>query len=182
MYLVPSEATPNLFYFVNNEVLLCTCFHGNTGRICKHIDWVNALYPSNTYERVHDDLHTRTIFYKVATGADAPTNWLLPLTERNIVNATENEEPTSSIIKMSDTDTDFHGNNDHDISGKTIENDKKAVEEGKKIIMEMATCFTTFLTESPVEVLAAVQSMLEKTKKLTVNAFVSSCMTFSSGK
>ncbi|KAJ8972951.1 hypothetical protein NQ317_000785 [Molorchus minor] len=142
VFFVPSESTADLHYLVYTDVLICTCFRGNTGTICKHIDWLHMLYHS---EETNQDEPEKT-----------------------------KEEFSRYIVDLNTNESTVDTQNETDAL-------KSAVEEGQKLVGEFSEHLTSFLNQSPLEILAALRKMMERTKKMkTVNAFVSSCSTFGS--
>lgn len=75
IFLVPTQTKNDLFYMVNMDVLSCVCIHGNIGKWCKHIEWLQSLSPE-LYIINEIDFTLRSTFHKIATGKEKPDDQL----------------------------------------------------------------------------------------------------------
>lgn len=176
MYLVPSENTAKLHYIVYTDVLICTCFHGNTGTMCKHINWVHMLYYSEAYYKHIDNMETRSTFFRIATGQAPDAQWLLPLdlvTAEDMV--TESHLSPDENQKLTNGDV---------ISSKplieTINEDNLA--EARQLCDKMHSYMLRFAEESPGEMVPVLRKMVERTGRSKTARFASACATFLSGR
>lgn len=161
--LVPSETN----YIVNMDALMCSCFEGNTGKICKHIDWACLLLYSEQYNMVINNDDSRKIFYIISTGSESPGKYLEPLYE-NV------DSRSSQTIKP---DLDSYDNIDFQIQQELP---KQSIAKGKSAIKGMVKIFTDFLdNDSTNDIANGLEKMYATTKKIrTVADFLSCCSNF----
>ena len=75
MYEIESSRTEGLCYTVNIAACLCTCYEGATGKLCKHIHYVQTERGLNCSEYYHLG-EQRELIYFVACGSAPPPGWL----------------------------------------------------------------------------------------------------------
>ena len=80
LFTVQSQSSEDVSYTVDIARGFCSCFVGNSGRLCKHASAVLLKLDMTlgTGFRVVNEA-TRSLLFHVAVGMQAPSDWLLPL-------------------------------------------------------------------------------------------------------
>lgn len=109
-----NSKTPNVVYTVDITRGVCSCFVGNSGKLCKHASVVLLQLDkehATSFNLV--SLLNKTIFFEVATGVSPPSGWLLPLktnpneVQSRIIESVSGESlnnPSTSAVFLSQAD------------------------------------------------------------------------------
>lgn len=187
---VPSETVKNLIYLVDMEVLMCSCFEGNNGKICKHVHWASYIISSNEYKMYTNNINTRKLFYVIATGQEPPNGWLQPLYSTNVktnfnesCNFNKNIYDDESLTKTSAVEFDEMNEQvllDDKISAQTPAT-QVLLEKGDKFSQKIKEICSEFTRKSP-QTANAVEILFNRMADIkTPAAFESSCHTFGRG-
>lgn len=204
LYLVPSIKLPYIRYYVNIEIVACTCLKYTTGYICNHIGWLLTMFLS--YQDQIEDHNVREIFQKTATGER-----FLPEQPYEVFQETEELDPKmkyaepeskvveqliiagNEVIKLQIVNDEVDPNvsmpmqisNLPYVSGVLVPvvTDEQALEAAENVNQELFGTFSGFLKKSPLLVGPVLQRMLNKTKSLnSVEDFLVACQKFNEGK
>lgn len=175
--MVPSETTEKLFYIVNLNALMCSCFEGNTGKICKHIDWVSAVVFSKRYETRIDNKHLRKLFYFIATGKEALTEeWFEPLFNQSKDDYIPSIQPSTSSGSVVSSEDTFANTNFKEES----KNESQA--RVNNSLQRFAEITQNFFQKNPKETADALEKFTENAERIsTMAAYLSSCANFAKG-
>ncbi|XP_047109472.1 uncharacterized protein LOC124777956 isoform X2 [Schistocerca piceifrons] len=174
--LVPSEERDNHYYIVNMAVLVCTCCQGNTGKICKHIDWGSTVLPSGNYREVTDSDSIRRLYYFIATNEEPPEGWLEPLY------CSQNAGASSSSERLEQIDTGLLCESQEEMP-ETLHMETVPDNTNNNLIDEIKARLIDFSNKSPEEMRKGLEVMCEKLRKLkTPSACASYLANFGEGK
>ncbi|CAG9863276.1 unnamed protein product [Phyllotreta striolata] len=184
IYLVPSIKLPHVRYYVNVEIVTCTCLKNATGYICNHIGWLLTLNASNQC-RI-EDVDVRNVFHEAATGEK------LVFLDEDVSDEEGANEMESNDEKSLVDDLIVAGN--EVIKLEIIEeksnlprvgvfvpvvSDEQALEIGEKINEDLFKTFGYFLNKSPLTVGPVLQQMLNSFQQLSsVEEFLTTCKQF----
>lgn len=110
IYEIESSKRDGTVYVVNTAACMCTCYAGQTGKVCKHIHYVSKETNCDRVSyRLTDD---RELMYIVATGRKPLVGWLDTLhgersahTQCNIVNSNATCSAVSNTAETAVLDT-----------------------------------------------------------------------------
>ncbi|XP_049834810.1 uncharacterized protein LOC126278611 isoform X2 [Schistocerca gregaria] len=174
--LIPSEERENHYYIVNMAVLVCTCCQGNTGKICKHIDWGSTVLPSGNYREVTDSDSIRRQYYFIATNEEPPEGWLEPLY------CSQNAGASNSSERLEQMDTGLLCESQEEMPD-TLHMETVPDKRNIDLIDEIKARLIDFSNKSPEEMRKGLEVMCEKLRKLkTLSACVSYLANFGEGK
>ncbi|XP_049773084.1 uncharacterized protein LOC126161358 [Schistocerca cancellata] len=157
-------------------VLVCTCCQGNTGKICKHIDWGSTVLPSGNYTEVTDSDSIRRLYYFIATNEEPPEGWLEPLY------CSQNAGASSSSERLEQIDTGLLCESQEEMP-ETLRMETVPDKRNNDLIDEIKARLIDFSNKSPEEMRKGLEVMCEKLRKLkTPSACASYLANFGEGK
>lgn len=84
-YRVKSQRHKDVLYTVDIENGMCTCYVGQSGKICKHAAAILVKLGDDVETSFNlVNMNTKRLFFFIATGRNPPPGWLLPLCPEEI--------------------------------------------------------------------------------------------------